>query len=35
MTVAEMRMLRLMSGVTRENIIWNEYVRGSIRVDRR
>jgi len=32
MNVAEMRMLKWMSGVTREDRIRNEYVRGSIGV---
>jgi len=32
MSVAEIRMLRWMSGVTREDGIWNEHVRRSIGV---
>ena len=32
MDVAEMRMLRWMSGVTRENRIRNEYIRGSTKM---
>jgi len=32
MIVAEMRMLRWMSGVTKEDRIRNEYVRGNIEI---
>lgn len=32
MNVADMRILRWMSGMTRENRVWNAYLRGSIKV---